>query len=186
MRNEIINLPASDNYVIPKTSFYSRFTSPPRNPGTAYYYDDYRMPETDSSLPGYIRPQKIGFFTPAPSKACTANLLLENEPVDILVDRYDGLYVQGAVTSVDLNRCDFTATYSSPDGLPLQKSFHTPTKLESKVRNIVKGAFEIVGIVFTVFWCSTAAFTNAEKYPSWEEDAYAGNYPWEEDEDDEW
>jgi len=55
---------------------------------------------------------------------CTADLPLENETIDVLVDPIRGLYVQGGVTSVDRDRCDFTVTYLSADGYPLEKSFH--------------------------------------------------------------
>jgi hypothetical protein len=67
---------------------------------------------------------------------CAADLPLENEPIDVLVDTIRGLYVQGGVASVDRDRCGFTVTYLSADGYPLEKSFHALSKSDTSFRKM--------------------------------------------------
>jgi hypothetical protein len=117
----------NDRYSRSGGSGYSYY--PPRNPGTAYYYNDYAPPlQEQQAYPPYrrtIAPTSKPKQQQLPSSACGSDLPLESEPVDVLVDPTRGLYVQGGVTSVDRSNCDFTVTYWSADGYQVKKSFKT-------------------------------------------------------------
>jgi hypothetical protein len=129
--NYIIADPPSANYKARYSrsggSGYSYY--PPRNPGTAYYYNDYAPPlQKQEAYPPYrriIAPTSKPKKQEVPQSSCGSNLPMENEPIDVLVDPTRGVYVQGSVTSVDWNSCDFTVTYRSADGYPVQIPFQT-------------------------------------------------------------
>jgi len=98
---------------------------PPQNLGSAYYYDDYAPPlKKGQQYPSYRRPNALRYNPQLPpSSACGSDLPIKNERIDVLVDPLRGIYIQGAVKSVNQNKCDFMVSYLAPDGNPMQKSF---------------------------------------------------------------
>jgi hypothetical protein len=107
----------------------SDYYFPPQNLGSFYYYDDYAPPlKKGQHYPSYRRPNALSYDPSNPKRqlptsACSSDLPIKNERIDVLLDPHRGIYVQGSVKSVDGSRCDFVVTYLSPDGSPVQKSF---------------------------------------------------------------